>query len=254
MKILGMLIPHPKGQYLFLKGIDPYSCGVLAVQGQEIVRVTLGKLMPWREGFDWVDDYLRRHGRDRFALCAMELRSPRPFTMQGFIQFNRGYCDVLKQWGVYVDGLNPVARTNVAPVFDPPATPSLYAFSFTRPVSTATRPTFVVAGAGELRDGILEAGRIVRPGETTPDAMAEKATYVMGVMEERLKGLGVAWDRVTAVDVYTAHPMDSLIRTTLLPGFGAAVRHGLHLFPAHPPIEDIEFEMDVRGVCGEEAC
>lgn len=252
MKIHAMLIPHPKGHYQFLQGIDPYSCGVVAGPGHEIVHVTLDKLVPWREGFDCVDNYLKRGGRDRFALCALELRSPKPFTMSGFIEFNRGYCDVLKQWGLYVDGLNPVARTNVAPVFDPPPTPSLHAFSFTRPTaSEVARPTFVVAGAGELRDGILEAGRILRSGETTPQAMSEKSTYVLQVMDERLKGLGVSWEAVTAVDVYTAQPIDPLIGKILLPGLGAAARHGLRLFHARPPIVDIEFEMDVRGVLTE---
>ena len=158
---------------------------------------------------------------------------------------------MLKQWGVYVDGLNPIARTNVAPVFDPPPTPSLYAFSYTQQTSTVARPTFVVAGAGELHDGILEPGRILRAGDTTSEAMAEKASYVMKVMRERLEGLGVSWELVTVVDIYTAHPIHPLMETILLPGLGAAARHGVHLFHTRPPIVDIEFEMDVRGVCCE---
>ena len=81
----------------------------------EIVRVVLAEPLPWREGFERVDAYLAAEGCDRVALCAMELRSPAPFTMQGFIDFNREYCAVLKAWGLYVDELNPVARTNVAP-------------------------------------------------------------------------------------------------------------------------------------------
>jgi hypothetical protein len=249
-----MLLPHPKGQYRFLKGIDPYSCGVVAEPGWEIVHVTLSQLVPWREGFDWVSDYLQRVGRDRCALCAMELRSPKPFTMEGFIEFNRRYCAVLKEWGLYLDGLNPVARTNVAPVINPPATPSLHAFSYTRPAAMLTRPTFVVAGAGELRDGFLEPGRIIRPGETTPEAMAEKSAYVMQVMEDRLNGLGGSWDLVTAVDVYTAQPNHRVLETIVLPRLGVAARHGVRLFHAQPPIVDIEFEMDLRGVCSMLVC
>ena len=52
-----------------------------------------------------MDAHLAAEGCDRVALCAMELRSPAPFTMQGFIDFNREYCAVLKAWGLYVDEL-----------------------------------------------------------------------------------------------------------------------------------------------------
>ena len=105
-----MLIAHPKGHYRFLQGIDPYSCGVVAEPGWEIVRVVLAEPLPWREGFERVDAHLAAEGCERVSLCAMELRSPVPFTMQGFIDFNREYCAVLRAWGLYVDELNPVAR------------------------------------------------------------------------------------------------------------------------------------------------
>ena len=111
-----MLIHNPKGHYHFLQGIDPYSCGVIADPGYEIVNVTLKHPIPWREGFTGIDAYLKAQGQERTALCAIQLRSPAPFTMEGFIDFNRGYCEVLQEWGLYVDELNPLARTNVAPV------------------------------------------------------------------------------------------------------------------------------------------
>ena len=72
--------------------------------------------------------------------------------MQGFIDFNRDYCAVLRAWGLYVDELNPVARTNVAPACDPPSVPSLYAFSYAVPNDRIDRKTLIVAGAGELRE------------------------------------------------------------------------------------------------------
>ena len=85
-----MLIAKSEGHYHFLKGIDPYSCGVIADPGWEIVHVTLEQAVPWRQGFDRVEAHLQEVGRDRQALCGMELRSPAPFTMAGFIAFNRG--------------------------------------------------------------------------------------------------------------------------------------------------------------------
>ena len=148
-----MLIAKSEGHYHFLKGIDPYSCGVIADPGWEIVHVTLEQALPWREGFDRVEAHLQEVGRDRQALCGMELRSPAPFTMAGFIAFNRDYCRVLKAWDLYVGELNPVARTNVAPLFDPPGEPVLHAFSYTVPALVDTSRTLVIAGAGELREG-----------------------------------------------------------------------------------------------------
>ena len=68
------LISHPNGSYCFLPGIAPYSCGVIANPGHEIVHVTLEVARPWREGFGFVNRFLREQGRQRAELCAMELR------------------------------------------------------------------------------------------------------------------------------------------------------------------------------------
>ena len=83
----------------------------------------------------------------------MELCSPAPFTLQAFIDFNREYCTVLKAWGLYVEELNPVARTNVAPACDPPAVPSLYAFSYVVPNDQIDRKTLIVAGRWRVAGG-----------------------------------------------------------------------------------------------------
>ncbi len=188
-----MLIAQPAGHYHFLKGIAPYSCGVVADPGYEIVRVALATPLAWRDGFRRVDEHLRRAGLGRQTLCAMELRSPKPFTMPGFIAFNQSYCAVLRSWDLFVDDLNPIARTNVCPLDDPPEVPSLHAFCYVQPNPNIIRPTLIVAGAGELRDGVLKETEIIRPGDVSPAAMLEKATYVMRVMDERLRGLGGDW-------------------------------------------------------------
>ena len=243
-----MLIAHPRGNYHFLRGIDPYSCGVVADPGYEIVHATLSESLPWQQGFDRVAAHLDAHNLDRNALCGMELRSPEPFTMQGFIDFNGDYCSVLKEWGLFVDGLNPVARTNVAPVHHPPAEPHLHAFSYVVANPHIGRKTLVVAGAGELLEGILEAERIIRPGDTSPDSMREKAAYVMEVMEERLLGLGGAWALVDTVDIYTIYPLVDLYEHVVLPPMGPAARHGARWYYSRPPVVDIDFEMDMRGI------
>lgn len=242
-----MLIAHPQGNYHFLQGIDPYSCGVVADAGYEIVHVTLQHPLPWRQGFGRVEAHLQELGRWRYALCGMELRSPTPFTMQGFIDFNKEYCVILQEWDLYVDGLNPVARTNVAPPHDPPQSPVLHGFSYTVPAQDVG-PTLVVAGAGEVREGILEEDRILHNGDTSAAAMRDKAVYVMQVMEERLRGLGGEWGWINMVDIYTIHPMDELLEEVVLSRMEGARRHGVRWYYTRPPVVDIEFEMDMRGV------
>ncbi len=250
-------LPHPLGHYRFLRGIAPYSCGVIAAAGHEIVRVVPRQPFPWRDGFEFIDFFLRREGRARTDLCALELRSPAPWSMSGFIGFNRGYCAVLEGWGLLVDGLNPLARTNVAPVDAPPSVPSLHAFSFVRPIpatraaSESPAPTFVVAGAGELREGILESERIVHRGDTSAAGLLAKASHVLEVMAERLHGLGVDWSKVTASNVYTAHVLDEPWRALLQRRLGPASRHGVCWHVARPPVLEIEFEMDLHAAARE---
>lgn len=243
-----MLIQHPQGHYRFLKGIDPYSGGVIANVGYEIIHVVLEQPLPWRQGFEKIDAHLRVAGRDRYALCGVELRSPAPFTLEGFVAFNWGYCALLHEWDLYVGDLNPVARTNVAPLYDPPTQPMLHGFSYTSPSLISSRPTLVVAGAGELQEGLLTNEGIIRRGEISPEAMREKAFYVMEVMEARLKALGGAWEMINTVDIYTVHPFEEWVEEIILNRMGAAKRHGIRWYHSRPPIVDIEFEMDMRGV------
>jgi hypothetical protein len=162
MPIMSELVHHPVGNYSFLPGISPYSCGVVADPGYEVVHVTLDEPLDWPEGFERVDRYLADARLTRAALCAMELRSPAPFSMRGFIEFNERYCAVLKEWGVYVDGVNPIARTNVCPVALKATEPMLAAFACIRPNAKLQRRTFIVAGAGELVDGTLDSQGIHR--------------------------------------------------------------------------------------------
>jgi hypothetical protein len=243
-----MLIPHPSGSYQFLQGIDPYSCGVVAEAGYEIVHATLARHLPWREGCDWVTSYLQRLGLERSALCAMELRSPAPFSLQGFIDFNNEYCALLKSWDLYVGDLNPLARTNVVPAHHPPEVPSLHAFSYVIPHRDIQRPTLIVAGAGELREGVLDSAGIIRPGDTSPAAIHEKAAHVMQVMCDRLQALGGEWNLINDVDIYTVHPLDEILGQVILPAIGPARARGTRWIYSRPPVIDIEFEMDLHGV------
>lgn len=242
---------HPTGDYSFVPGIAPYSCGVIANEGFEVVHVTLRTMVAWRQGFDLIDSFLRRAGRPHSALCAMSLRCPKPFTFKGFSEFNSEYAEILKDWGVFVDGVNPVARTNIAPRLVPPSETSLYAFAFTRPLANDCVPTFVVAGAGELPEGVLQRDGIIELSNTSPDGMKSKAAFVMDLMEQRLEKLGVSWNVVNRTNVYSGHPSDEIIQNLINPRIGKAGLFGVTWHDSRPPIEEIEFEMDVRGVISE---
>jgi hypothetical protein len=242
------LIDHPLGNYRFLPGIAPYSCGVVSASGFEIVHVTFHRPVPYRRGFEEIEGHLASEKRPRAALCGVELRSPCPFSFEGFAEFNAGYARILENWGLFVEGVNPVARTNVAPEVDPPVEPVLYGFSYSRPCNPALPPTFVVAGAGELPEGVLTADGIIRAGDTSSEAIHAKALFVMELMEHRLFGLSADWDTVTAIDIYTVHPIEPLLPEVILRRTRAAASHGVHWFYSRPPILGIEYEMDMRGV------
>jgi len=159
------LIVFAEGGYSFLKGGFPYSQGVRALPGYAIERVRFARPLPLQSGFAAIERYLASVGRPRTALCAAELRSPRPFSMHGFTEFNQGYVDVLKRWGLFPGGLNPVARSNVAPEIAPPAEPSFYAFCCTVSAQPAAGSSIAVAGSGEWPEGV-SFPRTLRRAET----------------------------------------------------------------------------------------
>src|SRR5918997_6594089 len=136
------------GGYRYIKAVFQYSGGVAAQPGFEVERARFSRPLPLRDAYAAVEACLKAIGRPTTAFAACELRSPEPFTEQGFYDFNKVYVQTLERWGIYKDGVNPVARTNVCPEYDKPREPSLYAFSYTVP-SAKTRGSFIVAGGGE---------------------------------------------------------------------------------------------------------
>src|SRR5262245_23715242 len=181
------------GGYRYIPGMFQYSGGVAALPGHEIVRVTFRKTIPLVEGFRRVAELIAAAGRQPTAFCACELRSPAPFTEDGFRAFNRIYVQTLQRWGIYDGTVNPVARSNVCPEIAPPPEPSFHAFAYTI-ASSATAPSFVIAGSGEAPEGKGQYGKyVVRPGDTSPDGMREKARSVLGEMERRMGLLGFGW-------------------------------------------------------------
>ena len=68
------LVDHPTGNYRFLPGIAPYSCGAVSSPGYEIVNVTFQRPSAYRAGFKEIARLLDEQGRPRTALCAVSLR------------------------------------------------------------------------------------------------------------------------------------------------------------------------------------
>lgn len=234
------------GGYRYVRGPFQYSGGVAAEAGFAIERVRFLDPKPIVEGFGIIEKHLETLGRPVTAFCACELRSPAPFTEQGFIDFNRDYVGTLERWGIFKNDENPVARSNVCPEISPPAEPSFYAFSYTVEAQ-ATSSSFVIAGSGEAPEG--PGGyeeRIIRLGDTSPEAMREKAQYVLSAMETRMSALGVGWPGVTTVQAYTVHDIHDFLADEIV-ARGAA-QGGLTWHYARPPVTGLDYEMDVRGV------
>jgi hypothetical protein len=239
----------PAGNYRFIPAVFQYSSGAAAESGFEIERVRFDTLLPLAEGFAQAAKYMRAAGRPLTAFCACELRSPAAFTEDGFRRFNEHYVKTLTEWGLFDGTVNPVARSNVCPEIDPPAEPSFFAFSFTRPSQSIT-PSFVVAGGAELRGGSGSyPERIVRYRDLSPEGLKEKVRFTVSEMETRLGAFGFGWKDTTAVQAYTVHDFHPVISDELVRR--GANRPGLTWHFARPPVIDLEYEMDCRRVMRE---
>ncbi len=238
------------GGYRYVRGPFQYSGGVAAEPGFAIERVRFQRPPPIADGFAAIEDHLRALDRPLTAFCACELRSPAPFTEQGFIDFNRIYVGTLERWDIFHDEENPVARSNVCPEIGPPAEPSFEAFSYTVAAAADAAASFVIAGSAESSEGAGSyRDRIVRFGETSPEAMREKARHVLGALETRMTALGVGWSQASATQAYSVHDIHSVMADVI--ATRGAAPGGLTWYYARPPVEGLDFEMDVRCVAVE---
>jgi hypothetical protein len=106
---------------------------------------------------------------------------------------------------------------------------------------------FVNAGSADAREAAPEGeSRVIRPGDTTPDGMRAKAAHVLDTQETRLAAFGAGWQDATATQVYSVHDIHAVLEMDIQTR-GAAPA-GLTWFHARPPVEGLDYEMDVRAV------
>lgn len=244
------------GGYRYVPGVFQYSGGVAAEPGFEIERARFLRPLRLADAYTAVEAHLKKLGRPGTAFAACELRSPAPFTDQGFYEFNKVYVQTLARWGIYqgaagdANAVNPVARTNVCPVYHAPAEPVMAAFSYTVPAAARARGTFMLAGSGDARaQGKSYQERIVRYGDTSPEALREKVLFVVAEMERRLHLLGFGWQDATSTQAYTVQNIGHLVGEVF--AARGACEGGLSWTYARPPVVGLEFEMDVRGAARE---
>ena len=268
-----MLSTNPEGNYQFIPGTATFSSGAVAQPGYAMVHAIFRRPLMLAAAFEVMQSHLAGLGRPMQAVAGIELRSPKPFSFASFGGFNKVYVDLLQQYGLQltVDGkaLGPAARSNLAPepLSIAPSEVSVYAFTYTVR-SVAVRgddgyAQFVAAGSGELRpapkstvnqtvnSGTAPRDLIVRVGETNGSALREKAIYCMNAVADELSALGTSWADCTAVNIYTVHPISGFLHDDILLPLGDAAIHGVHWHYTRPPIEEIEFEVDARGVSQE---
>jgi hypothetical protein len=238
------------GGYRFIKAVFQYSGGVAAMPGHRICRVRFAQPIPLAAGFARIEQHLRMAGRPLTAFCQCELRSPAQFSEDGFRAFNQHYVETLQRWSIFDGITNPVARSNVCPEIDPPLEPSFHAFTYTESADNAA-PSFAIAGSGEAQEGhATYRDRIVRRGDTSAEGLREKARFVLDQMERRMAALGFSWRDTTAAQVYTVHDLHPFLADEIIRR--GAAHAGLTWHYCRPPVVELEYEMDCRGVALEQ--
>lgn len=238
--------PLPERGYGYAPGVFQYSCGVAALPGFRLERARFRKPVPLAEGFARIKAHMTALGVPLTAFAACELRSPAPFTEDGFAAFNRIYAGTLQEWGVFLGEENPVARSNVCPQVSPPAESGFHAFTYAVP-DASTGTSFVIAGNCEAKEGgATYRESVVAYGDTSPAGLSAKCAHVMTEMERRMETLGVWYDTATAMNLYTVFDPHPILAQQIL-GRGAPAL-GLEWHFCRPPVEGLDWEMDCRGI------
>lgn len=227
---------------------SPFSAGVAALAGHTLVRVRLHEPLPLDKGLDFVVRYLNDAGRPPSALAGLELRAPSVMSRPEFLTFNKRYVAALRT-RKFVTGQNvPVARSNMAPLYDPPTTDVLSAFTYAAPIEAhdpASGATFLLSGRPEY-DGTV----VIAPGDVSQNGLSRKAKFVMERLRQGVATLGGTWSDLTGVQIYMTEPLPLVMDVMRAAGI---LNVGLSFFPGSTPVIGFdnvryEFEADVRAI------
>src|ERR1043166_2910262 len=79
-----MVTDFPAGGYRYIPAVFQYSGGVSALPEFAIERIRFKNPVPLPQGFERIERIIAAAGRPLTSFCACELRSPAPFSDQGF--------------------------------------------------------------------------------------------------------------------------------------------------------------------------
>lgn len=253
------------GGYRFLPGIPAFSEGAIAMPGHAIVHARLHRPLELLDGYAAIKATLDGHGRPLAALCGVELRIHEQMQIDAFRALNRNYIEHLRDgWGLFIDGINPIPRCNLALTVNPVPEPMLHGFSFTA-AEECSRAQFVTSGVNDAAlvygpdvfrqvasgDVLVRTQNAPEDGDSSPATVERRLRFVLVRAAERLAALGVAWDDATQIEVYLGRPLGDLLERVVLPEIGAAGQTGLRWFAGLAPFIGPEAELDVRGFVRE---
>lgn len=239
------LIANEAGSYRFLPGNPVFAGGAVAEAGFAFVHALLRSWLPLDAALVLIEQHLKGEGRPIAALAGLELRLPRQLSVEEFGDFNKRYLALLNGLGVNVEGLNPISRTNVAPASAAADEPMVHGFSYSVPMTGATR--------GFVMSGITEGGPggIVALGDTSAEGMRRKLIQVVESVSRRLEELGMGWADATHIDIYTANDFGAPLLRLLEPALAQGLRRGIRQHYGRPPIVGLELELEARGLVRE---
>jgi hypothetical protein len=227
---------------------SPFSGGVAALSTHTLIRVRLRAPLPLEQGLDLVVRHLAGANRRPSALAGLELRAPAVMSRPDFVTFNRRYVAALRARGFVTGQIVPVARSNMVPLYDPPKTDVLSAFTYAIPSDAgegASAAAFLLSGRPEY-----DGNHVIAPGDISPGGMSRKASFVMQRLRQGVATLSARWSDLTGVQIYTTQPLPSVIDVMREAGL---TNIGLSYFQGSTPVIGFdgvryEFEADLRAI------
>ena len=120
--------------------------------------------------------------------------------------------------------------TSTSPGFEPP--------------TSAKGKTFFLSGQADID----ASGKIIAEGDIRPAAMHMRARYTIDTVGATLAKLGASWQETTQIALFHVHDIPDLWEAALLGSLGEALRRGVLVYRARPPIAGLEVELEACAV------